>query len=130
MRNEINLGNKLCGAAVTYWRSLYTVQQGQCWPQSCLPQKPRLLQTLTNAPEQFVSLNNLRENPGAARAVSTDMLISMFTIISAATCFCESVAETWSLMPQPKRVGRGTGSGLGKTAGRGHKGQKARTGTL
>src|SRR5690349_7600183 len=27
-----------------------------------------------------------------------------------------------------KRVGRGIGSGLGKTAGRGHKGQKARTG--
>lgn len=27
-----------------------------------------------------------------------------------------------------KRVGRGQGSGLGKTAGRGHKGQKARTG--
>ncbi len=26
----------------------------------------------------------------------------------------------------PKRVGRGMGSGLGKTAGRGHKGQKAR----
>ena len=27
-----------------------------------------------------------------------------------------------------KRVGRGVGSGLGKTSGRGHKGQKARTG--
>lgn len=27
-----------------------------------------------------------------------------------------------------KRVGRGTGSGLGKTSGRGHKGQNARTG--
>ena len=27
-----------------------------------------------------------------------------------------------------KRVGRGTGSGLGKTAGRGHKGQKSRSG--
>jgi len=27
-----------------------------------------------------------------------------------------------------KRVGRGMGSGLGKTAGRGHKGQKARSG--
>lgn len=27
-----------------------------------------------------------------------------------------------------KRVGRGPGSGLGKTAGRGHKGQKARSG--
>jgi large subunit ribosomal protein L15 len=28
--------------------------------------------------------------------------------------------------PPKKRVGRGTGSGLGKTCGRGHKGQKAR----
>lgn len=28
----------------------------------------------------------------------------------------------------PKRVGRGIGSGLSKTAGRGHKGQKARAG--
>jgi large subunit ribosomal protein L15 len=28
----------------------------------------------------------------------------------------------------PNRVGRGIGSGLGKTAGRGHKGQKARAG--
>ena len=30
--------------------------------------------------------------------------------------------------PERKRVGRGTGSGLGKTAGRGHKGQKSRSG--
>ncbi len=30
--------------------------------------------------------------------------------------------------PARKRVGRGTGCGLGKTAGRGHKGQKARAG--
>ena len=27
-----------------------------------------------------------------------------------------------------KRIGRGIGSGLGKTAGKGHKGQKARSG--
>ena len=30
--------------------------------------------------------------------------------------------------PAPKRPGRGIGSGLGKTGGRGHKGQKARAG--
>jgi large subunit ribosomal protein L15 len=30
--------------------------------------------------------------------------------------------------PSAKRVGRGIGSGLGKTAGRGHKGQTARSG--
>jgi large subunit ribosomal protein L15 len=29
---------------------------------------------------------------------------------------------------EPRRVGRGTGSGLGRTAGKGHKGQKARSG--
>lgn len=29
---------------------------------------------------------------------------------------------------KPKRIGRGEGSGQGKTAGRGHKGQKARSG--
>ena len=28
----------------------------------------------------------------------------------------------------PKRLGRGSGSGLGKTSGKGHKGQKARSG--
>ena len=30
--------------------------------------------------------------------------------------------------PTRKRVGRGMGSGFGKTAGRGHKGQKSRAG--
>ncbi len=30
--------------------------------------------------------------------------------------------------PSPKRLGRGIGSGLGKTSGRGHKGQHARAG--
>ena len=30
--------------------------------------------------------------------------------------------------PAPKRLGRGIGSGLGKTCGRGHKGQRARAG--
>lgn len=30
--------------------------------------------------------------------------------------------------PSKKRVGRGIGSGLGKTGGRGHKGQKSRSG--
>ncbi|MEH6445030.1 MAG: 50S ribosomal protein L15 [Oceanospirillaceae bacterium] len=30
--------------------------------------------------------------------------------------------------PERKRAGRGIGSGLGKTAGRGHKGQKSRSG--
>eukprot|EP00884_Botryococcus_braunii_P005661 jgi/Botrbrau1/15096/Bobra.0255s0009.1 len=47
-------------------------------------------------PGSYVTLNNLRDNPGATHS--------------------------------RKRVGRGIGSGLGKTSGRGHKGQKARTG--
>ena len=34
----------------------------------------------------------------------------------------------WGATGYRKRVGRGTGSGLGGTAGKGHKGQKARTG--
>ncbi len=33
-----------------------------------------------------------------------------------------------SSRPKRKRVGRGIGSGLGKTCGRGHKGQRARSG--
>ncbi len=32
--------------------------------------------------------------------------------------------------PSKKRVGRGIGSGLGKTGGRGHKGQKSRSAAL
>ena len=32
--------------------------------------------------------------------------------------------------PSAKRVGRGIGSGLGKTCGRGHKGQKSRSGGM
>jgi large subunit ribosomal protein L15 len=45
-----------------------------------------------------------------------------------------STMELNTIAPQPgskkprRRVGRGIGSGLGKTAGRGHKGQKSRAG--
>jgi large subunit ribosomal protein L15 len=38
-----------------------------------------------------------------------------------------SISDTAS-SKRKKRVGRGIGSGLGKTAGRGHKGQKSRSG--
>ena len=38
-----------------------------------------------------------------------------------------SISDQGSLKKR-KRVGRGSGSGLGKTAGRGHKGQKSRSG--
>ncbi|MCB1842059.1 MAG: 50S ribosomal protein L15 [Halioglobus sp.] len=39
-----------------------------------------------------------------------------------------SLAPAPGTKKQPKRVGRGIGSGDGKTAGRGHKGQKSRSG--
>jgi large subunit ribosomal protein L15 len=39
-----------------------------------------------------------------------------------------SVKGAAGARPDRKRVGRGIGSGLGKTSGRGHKGQKSRSG--
>jgi len=39
-----------------------------------------------------------------------------------------SLSKSQGSKTAKKRVGRGIGSGLGKTAGRGHKGQKSRTG--
>ncbi len=38
----------------------------------------------------------------------------------------EDLKPTAGAVKKPTRVGRGIGSGLGKTSGRGHKGQKAR----
>lgn len=39
-----------------------------------------------------------------------------------------TIGDNSGATKQPKRLGRGIGSGLGKTSGRGHKGQKARSG--
>lgn len=39
-----------------------------------------------------------------------------------------SLSPTPGSKTSPKRLGRGIGSGLGKTSGKGHKGQKARSG--
>lgn len=39
-----------------------------------------------------------------------------------------NITPTEGAFKERKRVGRGTGSGLGKTSGKGHKGQNARTG--
>lgn len=72
MRSEFSLAQQLCGAAVTYCRSLQVLQQAQCPLLPCVRDTTRLLRTLAEAPEQFVSLNNLRDNPGATRAVSAD----------------------------------------------------------
>ncbi len=40
----------------------------------------------------------------------------------------DSLEKPQGATTSPKRVGRGPGSGLGKTSGKGHKGQKARSG--
>ena len=40
----------------------------------------------------------------------------------------ESIYAPYGATKTSKRVGRGTGSGLGKTSGKGHKGQNARSG--
>lgn len=42
--------------------------------------------------------------------------------------FLNSISPVPGSKPNRKRAGRGIGSGLGKTGGRGHKGQKSRTG--
>lgn len=42
--------------------------------------------------------------------------------------FLNTIGSGERLVTSRKRVGRGIGSGLGKTCGRGHKGQKARSG--
>lgn len=42
--------------------------------------------------------------------------------------FLNTITSSYGARPSAKRVGRGIGSTLGKTCGRGHKGQKARAG--
>jgi len=42
--------------------------------------------------------------------------------------FLNTLSPAEGSKPSGKRVGRGIGSGLGKTGGRGHKGQKSRSG--
>lgn len=42
--------------------------------------------------------------------------------------FLNTITSAYGARPTAKRVGRGIGSTLGKTCGRGHKGQKARAG--
>ena len=42
--------------------------------------------------------------------------------------FINSIASGYGARYSQKRIGRGIGSGLGKTCGRGHKGQKSRSG--
>lgn len=83
---------------------------------------------------EFVTLNNISDNPDATHYVSAARRVWAW---AGRTCAAEVLwasCPTWPTLPlalplsQKKRLGRGIGSGLGKTAGRGHKGQKARTG--
>ena len=79
--------------------------------------------------QEYVTLNNIADNPGATHSVRAPSLLSLVFVCGHApveACINRSLQSITAL--QIKRVGRGTGSGLGKTSGRGHKGQKARSG--
>lgn len=98
------------------------------------------------AEREYIALNNIADNPGATHSVrwggqprvaaGRRRRRRLPTRARAAEHqFRCSICSPPSSPPlclarltQIKRVGRGIGSGLGKTSGRGHKGQKARTG--
>lgn len=77
------------------------------------PQQSILFQT-----RQFLQCTNV--NPGKSISREFSMGIRSYSLLS--------LNDLRDKIPkkQKKRKGRGIGSGLGKTAGRGHKGQKAR----
>ena len=77
MRCERSLAQQLCSAAATYCRSATPLEHTYCALPPWLPQTARLLQTLSEAPEQFVALNNLRDNPGATHSVRFGLLYSL-----------------------------------------------------
>jgi len=68
----------------------------------------------------YVALNTLRDNPGATQQVIFCVLLNEPGTLPCIKLFTD--------LSQRRRVGRGIGSSKGKTAGRGHKGQKARSG--
>ena len=79
--------------------------------------------------QDFVSLNNIADNPGATHSVRAPCLLSLMFGGHLAPDEARMYGSLVGIMVlQIKRVGRGIGSGLGKTSGRGHKGQKARSG--
>ena len=51
-----------------------------------------------------------------------------FYVTKQANLRLNTLSPATGSKPSKKRVGRGIGSGLGKTGGRGHKGQKSRSG--
>ena len=89
MRLEASLLQRLCGGAAFYSQSPYVATQAQCLLPPWLPQAARLLRTLTEAPEQFVSLNSLRDNPGATHAVSwTSLMLACPSVLAHTQCMC------------------------------------------
>ena len=79
--------------------------------------------------QEFITLSNLRDNPGATHSVKLDVPQWQRLQKTQMPSLAWKCADG-PLLLQKKRKGRGIGSGLGKTAGRGHKGQKARSGML
>ena len=59
---------------------------------------------------------------------TSDIPSSNFTLTSLSRLFVLEENPNLGTVQNRKRVGRGIGSGTGKTAGRGHKGQKSRSG--
>ena len=58
------------------------------------------------------------------------MINKVYYLVKCEADKCNSIKSSLLKVPSTakRRVGRGIGSGLGKTAGRGHKGQKSRSG--
>lgn len=83
MRSELSLAQRLVSAAVTYCHSLQILQQAPGPLPPCVRDTTRLLRTLAAGPEQFVSLNSLRDNPGATRAVSVESCVQSCALIDA-----------------------------------------------
>ncbi len=87
-----------------------------------------LASSAASSPEvvQVLKLNMLQDNPGAVKKVC----VSSFLATSVNPVVRGSLfSQHWIYCnDQQRRIGRGIGSSKGKTSGRGHKGQKARSG--
>jgi large subunit ribosomal protein L15 len=69
-----------------------------------------------------------RGSSGAAKRTSTSRRSTQAALPQQQRLTLSTLTPARGSTQSRKRVGRGPGSGLGKTAGRGHKGHKARTG--
>lgn len=77
---------------------------------------------------QVLKLNMLQDNPGAVKKVRA--YENVFNLLGPNVDAHRFPFPVWTTgwWKQKRRIGRGIGSSKGKTAGRGHKGQKARSG--